>query len=397
MNTLFLARSAAVLALVAASCQTPDYGRPLPPGAPALLPLKKGEVRPRFASCWYDRNELMPALDRSIEWFGRPSSQQHFPMEGVTHERARASVMRFRDLLVSCRDGDEFDSRVSQEFQILKSAGWNGKGGGVLFTGYCTPILDGSLTADASYRYPLYALPPDLVKGPQGEILGQKLADGSLAPYPTRAAIEASGHLKGKQLELVYLRDPLDAFIAHVNGSAVIRLPDGSEKKFGYHGKNGREYRSLGRALVRDKHIPAKDISLATIRAWGEKNPELLQQYINEDDSFVFFLPIDGPPKGSLNVEVEPGRTLATDKALFPRGGLVYVDVKAPSKANSAYAYDRMMVDQDTGGAIRTAGRADLYIGVGDDAEAIAGATKYPGQMYYLFVKPEYSSAPIER
>ncbi len=389
-----IARCALLVALGAAACQTPDYGRPLPPGAPALLPLKKGEVRPRFASTWYDREELYPALDRSIEWFDRPSSQRHFPIEGITHEQARASVRRFRDLLVQSRDGDEFDSRVIQEFVILKSAGWNAKGGGVLFTGYCTPILDGSMTADATYRHPLYALPPDLVKAKDGEILGQKQADGSIRPYPTRAAIEASGMLKGKNLELVYLRDPLDAFIAHVNGSAVIRLPDGTEKKFGYHGKNGREYRSLGKALVRDKHIPAKDISLAAIRAWGEKNPDLLQKYIEEDDSFVFFLPIDGTPKGSLNVDVEPGRTLATDKALFPRGGLVYVDVKAPAKAQTAYIYDRMMVDQDTGGAIRTAGRADIYIGIGDEAEQIAGATKYPGQMYYLFLKPQYVGAP---
>lgn len=398
MTLTSITRTVSLLALLAAAaCQTPDYGRPLPPGKPALIPLKKGEVRPRFATSWYDRNELLPALDRSIEWFSRPSSQQHFPMEGVSHERARASVMRYRDLLVNTSNGDEFDSRVIQEFQIFKSAGWNAKGGGVLFTGYCTPILDGSMTADATYRHPLYALPPDLVKGKQGEILGQKQKDGSLSPYPTRAAIEASGMLKGKGLELVYLRDPLDAFIAHVNGSAVIRLPDGTEKKFGYHGKNGREYRSLGKALVRDKHIAAKDISLAAIRAWGAKNPELLQRYIEEDDSFVFFLAIDGAPKGSLNVEVEPGRTLATDKALFPRGGLVYVDVKTPSKANPTYIYDRMMVDQDTGGAIRTAGRADIYIGIGDEAEAIAGSTKYPGQMYYLFLKPEYVNAPPQR
>lgn len=388
-----LTRVAALAALLLGACQTPDYGRPLPPGAPALLPLGKGEIRPRFAETWYERDELLPALELSLEWFARPSSQEHFPCEGITHERARASLVRFKELLLSARDGDEFDSRVTQEFQIFKSAGWNAKGGGVLFTGYCTPILDGSLSADATYRHPLYALPPDLAKGKNGEILGQKQADGTVAPYPTRAAIEASGMLKGKGLELVYLRDPLDAFIAHVNGSAVIRLPDGTEKRFGYHGKNGREYRSLGKALVRDKHIAAKDISLAAIRAWGEKNPDLLQKYIEEDESFVFFLPIDGPPKGSLNVDVTGGRTLATDKSLFPRGGLVYVDVKAPTSGKSIYVYDRMMLDQDTGGAIRTAGRADIYIGVGDEAEQIAGGTKHPGQMYYLFLKSDADAA----
>jgi membrane-bound lytic murein transglycosylase A len=292
-----------------------------------------------------------------------------------------------RELLQTTASAEEFDARVALEFDIYKSAGWNGKGGGVLFTGYCTPILDGALAADATYAYPLYGLPDDLVKGKKGEILGQKQAGGALAPYPTRAAIEAGGLLKDRQLELVWLRDPLDAFIAHVNGSAVIRLPDGSERRFGYAGKNGREYSSLGKLLVADRHIPAGDISLHEIRAWGAKNPELLKQYIARDDSFVFFLPIEGAPKGSLNVDVEPGRTLATDKELFPRGGVVFIDVEAPSKASSAFVYDRLMLDQDTGGAIRTAGRADIYIGIGDDAEHIAGATKYPGQMYYFFAK----------
>ena len=384
---LHLALALTIAALSA--CQTPDYGRPLPEGWPALLPLKKGETRPNFRDSWYDRDEILPAVERSIEWYARPSSQQHFPIEGVTHARARASVEHFRDLLRNSSSAVDFDAQVALDFDVYKSAGWNGKGGGVLFTGYCTPILDGALASDDTYRFPLYGLPDDLVKGKDGEILGQRQPDGSLAPYPTRAAIEASGHLRQKKLELVWLRDPLDAFIAHVNGSAVIRLPNGEERRFGYSGKNGREYKSLGKMLVADRQIAAKDVSLRAIREWGAKHPELLQEYIERDESFVFFLPIDGAPKGSLNVEVEPGRTLATDKTLFPRGGVVFIDVKAPSKANSAFVYDRVVLDQDTGGAIRTAGRADIYVGIGDEAEAIAGSTKYPGQMYYLFLKPE--------
>jgi membrane-bound lytic murein transglycosylase A len=183
----------------------------------------------------------------------------------------------------------------------------------------------------------------------------------------------------------------------------VIELENGEERRFGYAGKNGREYRSLGRMLVADGHIPAKDLSLARIRAWGAEHPDLLLRYIDRDDSFVFFLPILGTPKGSLNVDVSAGRTLATDKALFPRGGLVFVDVDVPGQGagswwrrltrkadgSTATVYDRVMLDQDTGGAIRTAGRADIYMGIGPEAEAIAGRTKSPGQMYYLFLKDE--------
>ena len=323
---------AAALAFCVA-CTTPDYGRPLPPGAPALLPLKRGDKRPDFRASWSDRQEILPALDRSIEWFHRPSSTQHFPIEGVSHARALASLEHFRELLLTASDATDFDARVALDFDVFKSAGWNAKGGGVLFTGYCTPILSGSLVADATYRFPLYGLPDDLVKGKDGEILGQRQADGSLAPYPTRAAIEAGGLLRGKQLELVYLRDPLDAFIAHVNGSAVIELPDGTQRRFGYSGKNGREYSSLGKMLVKDGQLKASEVSLPALREWGSKHPELLVEYINRSDGFVFFLPIEGEPKGSLNVDVTAERTLATDKALFPRGGLVFIDVDVPSKS----------------------------------------------------------------
>ena len=375
------------------ACTTPDYSRKLPDGWPALLPLKPGEARPNFREEWEARDEILPALERSIEWTKKPSAANFFPIEGVSQERALASLERFRDLLKNSTDGRDFNGAVGVEFDIYKSAGWNGKGGGVLFTGYCTPILDGNLTADATYRYPLYGMPDDLVKGKDGAILGQRRADGAVAPYPDRHAIEAGGLLKNKKLELVYLKDPLDAFIAHVNGSAVIRLPDGQEKRFGYAGKNGQPYTSLGAELVKDKRLKASEVSLPAIREWGRKNPDLLQEYLERDKSFVFFLPIDGNPKGSLNVEVTAGRTLATDKTLFPRGAIVFVDCKLPMQSGSR-RYDRFLFDQDTGGAIRTAGRADIYFGVGDSAEEIAGRTKAEGQMYYLFLKEQRAGQP---
>jgi membrane-bound lytic murein transglycosylase A len=390
IQSRFLRTCALALVLLPA-CTTADYNRKLPEGWPALLPLKPGEARPSFREEWEARDEILPALERSIEWTKKPSSAQFFPMEGVTQARALASLERFRELLKTSTDGRDFNGAVGVEFEIYKSAGWNGKGGGVLFTGYCTPILDGSLTADATYRYPLYALPDDLVKGKDGAILGQKLAGGAIAPYPDRHAIEASGMLKNKQLELVYLKDPLDAFIAHVNGSAVVRLPDGKEQRFGYAGKNGQPYTSLGGELVKDKRLKASEVSLPAIREWGRKNPGLLQEYLERDRSFVFFLPIDGNPKGSLNVEVAAGRSLATDKKLFPRGAIVFVDCKLPMQSGTR-RYNRFLFDQDTGGAIRNAGRADIYFGIGDQAEEIAGRTKAEGQLYYLFLKSE--SAP---
>lgn len=380
---------------VAAACHTrPEYGRPLPDGWPALLKLGPDEPWPDFAPQWHERDEILPALERSIAWTRKQHARQFFPIEGITHEQALSSLERFRDALLESRGPDEFLSRLEADFDVYKSAGWNGLGGGVLYTGYCTPILEGSLAAAPGYDWPLYGLPEDLAKGPQGEILGRTLPDGGLEPYPTRRAIESSALLSGQELELVWLSDPLDVFIAHVNGSAFVELPDGAMIKLGYAGKNGREYVSLGQELVKDKQLKADRVSLATIRAWAAKHPDELIEYLHRNDSYVFFTEIAGTPRGSLNVEVEPGRTLATDKRLFPRGAVVFVDTELTDEKGRETPYARFLLDQDTGGAIRTAGRADIYLGIGPEAEELAGRTRAEGQLYYLFLNERALAEP---
>ncbi len=386
----------ALLAALCASCRsTPDYGRPLPPGWPALIELAPGEPRPAFGEEWYARAEILPALERSIAWTRKEYARQFFPIEGVTRERALASLERFRELLLESSGPSDLERALAEEFTVYKSAGWDGLGGGVLFTGYCTPILSGSLRQDGRHRFPLYALPSDLAKGPHGEILGRRFESGAIEPYPVRRAIEASGMLEGLQLELVWLADPLDAYIAHVNGSAFIELEDGTMLRLGYAGNNGREYTSLGQALVKDKRLEADEVGLSSIRIWAQENPELLASYLDRNERFVFFTPIEGNPRGSLNVEVSAGRTLATDKALFPRGAITFVAASLPADAIGATGgtgaagparYERFLFDQDTGGAIRTAGRADVYLGVGPEAEALAGQMRSEGQLYYLFL-----------
>jgi membrane-bound lytic murein transglycosylase A len=388
MKHLHIALLSAFLFLSLQACKTaatqPDYGRALPDGAPALLPLGPDDRCPDFAPQWHQRDEILPALDQSIAWARKSSSKQFFPKEGITIERLQQSLERFRAALVGSSSADEFARRIQSEFVVMKSAGWDGRGGGVLYTAYCTPILDGRLERDATYRYPLYAQPEDLVKEPDGAIRGRRTPSGSIEPYPTRRAIEASGLLADKRLELAWLKDPLDAYIAHVNGSAFIELPDGQMLRLGYAGKNGRDYSSLGRALVEDKKLGEDEVSLASIRRWANEHPDEIERYLHRNESYVFFTPIDGNPRGSLNVPVEAGRSLATDKTLFPRGSLVYVDTR--SSGRGSFAMHQFLFDQDTGGAIRTAGRADIYLGIGPEAEQIAGTTKTEGQLYYLFL-----------
>jgi membrane-bound lytic murein transglycosylase A len=387
-SAALLGASALALLTLGACRTTPDYSRALPVGAPALIPLPPGAPHPDFAAQWRDRDEIVPALDHSIEWTKRESAQKFFPVEGISHARALKSLTRFRELLTGAHDEAEFRDALEREFQVYESAGWNGKGGGVLFTGYCTPILKGALARDAQHTWPLYGLPPDLVKAPTGEILGRRTANG-LEPYPSRRAIEAGALLEGKGLELVWLADPLDAYIAHVNGSAFVELPDGALIKLGYSGKNGQPYTSLGQELVKDKQLRKDEVSLTAIRRWAREHPAELDDYLARNASYVFFARIDHDPHGSLNVPVTAWRSLATDKTLFPRGALVFVETKPHSSTNYGPELSHFMFDQDTGGAIRTAGRADVYLGVGPDAEHLAGTTRSEGQLYYLFVRGE--------
>lgn len=373
-----------VLALTACRA-TPDYSRPLGMDQAALIPLEEGEDHPDWREGWDNRHELLPALERSLGWTSGNYSKQFFPIAGITHARALASLQRLREVLESSPDRDAFAAAIDEEFIVYKSAGWNGEGGGVLFTGYCTPELEGRLTRQGDFVHPLYGLPDDLEKGPRGEILGWRTSFG-LIDYPSRQAIEAHALLADRDLELVWLDDPIDAYIAHVNGSAFVRLGDGELFRLGYAGKNGRPYTSLGRELVEAGQLAEGEVTLQGIRSWAARStPEKVTDFLHRNESYVFFTPIDGNPRGSLNVEVQGGRSLATDKKLFPPGAAVFVDCRT----GTGEPFSQFMLDQDTGGAIRTAGRADVYLGIGDAAEREAGRFQSAGQLYYFFLRPE--------
>ncbi len=375
------------------ACTTPDYTRELGPGDPAILWVDIERLDLPLESEWAVRAEILPALDRSIHWTKRKHAEQFFPSSGIDHARALASLERFRALLAESTSGAVFAKRFVEEFDAYVSAGWNGKGGGVLFTGYCTPILPGSLEKSPRHAYPLYAKPPDLEKDKSGKTLGWRTA-GGLVPYPARRAIEAANLLEGQGLELAWLEDPIDAYIAHVNGSAFIELPSGEMYRLGYSAKNGRSYTSLGKELVADGVVPKEKMGLAAIREWAAgASPGELMEYLQRNESYVFFQPIDGNPHGSLDEEVTAERSVATDKTLFPRGALVLVEAKLPSPYGGEEEFSQFLFDQDTGGAIRTAGRADIYFGIGPAAEQLAGQVQSPGQLYYFFLK-EAAIAP---
>ncbi len=363
-----------------------DYARPLPPGAPALRKLSPAEY-PDFSSAWNGQERLAAAIRHSLDYLAKMSSHRYFPIEGITHTRVVASLERMLELCAAVRDGDELNAILHREFDVYQSVGWDSQGT-VFFTGYYTPIFDGRLQRDAEFRYPLYRLPPDLVKDEEGQTLGQRQADGSLRPYPSRQQIEQGRLLDGH--EIAWMRSAFEAYVITVQGSARLRLADGSLYEIGYAGNNGHDYTAISKQMIQDGVIGRGDLSLQKLLAYFRDHPKQTFHYAWKNERYVFFQNTAGGPFGSLNTPVIAGRTVATDKTIFPRAALTFVDAELPARYDGQIVTQRRQLftlDQDTGGAIRAAGRCDLYLGIGPDAEAVAGRTGSEGRLYYLFVR----------
>ena len=410
-NTIgWLARAAVVLILWSiAACGSPSGAAPPPapspdpqpqPPAPApppavgagddrvLTALVPAEMPDLTAALATNRSSLVESLERSLSWFEKPSTHNAFPVSAVSHEWARASVFAFRELLLSTESLRRLAERIAEEFELHASVGSDGRGT-VLFTGYFSPAFDGSRVRTQEYRYPLYRRPADLVTDPAtGDVLGRRVAD-RIVPYPARAELEASGALAG--LELVWLRDLFDAYLIQVQGSASISLPDGSTMHIGFDGSNGRPYTSISLALLADGKLKDDEISLPEVRDYFRSNPTELPRYLHLNERFIFFREDSGGnwPTGSLGVRVTPMRSLATDKSIFPPGAVVLVETRVPDRAGGTRRLQQFMLDQDSGGAMKSPGRADIYYGIGPIAESLAGGQYSEGRLYYVLLRPE--------
>jgi len=395
--------------VMCAACKKPprkfpmekDYSKPLPPGQMALRKITDPAKIPDFSGALNDPASLMIAIDHSLDYFQHPSSQKYFPYLDISHGRAVRSLIEFKKIFQQAKTGEELQQLIVSGFDVYESVGCDDVGT-VLFTGYFTPIYEGSLKQTPEYRFPLYKTPPDLVKDPEtGECLGRKTPEGSTVPsYYTREEIDGKGVLKGKGLELVWLKSKIEAYIIHVQGSARIRLPDGKEICVGYTATNGKEYESVGMALINDGKITAGELSLKRLRQFFADNPDQLDAYLYKNQRYVFFGEAAGGPYGSLGQPVTAYRSIATDKAVFPRGCIAFINTMLPTVTSDGRVADvrctAFMLDQDTGGAIRSAGRTDIYMGLGDKAEILAGRVKNEGRLYYIFVKETPVSMALE-
>lgn len=241
-------------------------------------------------------------------------------------------------------------------------------GNPALFTGYFEPELNGARYPSTRYRYPLYRLPPE---APQGE------------PWLSRRDLLESGILEGRGLEIAWVEDPVEKFFLQIQGSGRVNLTDGSKLRVGYGGKNGHEYRSVGRELVRLGIFEPHQVSAQVIQNWVRRHPIRGQELLYHNPSYVFFrevseVPAHLGPLGAMNRSVTPMRTIAVDPAFVPLGAPVWIekDGRDPMR--------RLMIAQDTGSAIKGAQRADVFFGTGDNAGRAAGRLRDPGRMIVL-------------
>jgi membrane-bound lytic murein transglycosylase A len=259
-----------------------------------------------------------------------------------------------------------------------------------LFTGYYEAELHGAPVMTAQYRVPLYTRPDDLISVDLGlfkdELKGKhivgKVSKTELIPYDDRAAI-ANASLNGRARPIIWVDDPIDAFFLEVQGSGQVKLADGSTMRIGYDGANGRAYVAIGKALT-DMGELQKPVTMQSIRTWLAAHPDRAQEVMDLNPSYVFFRRIEGDgPVGAEGVALTPQRSMAVDPSYISLGTPVWLDSSSPDGA----PLQRLMIAQDTGGAIKGAVRGDYFWGAGEAAEREAGGMQSRG--HYLILLPK--------
>ena len=263
-----------------------------------------------------------------------------------------------------------------------------------LFTGYYIPILKGSMIKTSFYNIPVYARPKDLVviedlsvfrsgHGFKNKRIAGTVQNGRLVPYYTRKDIE-EGSIAKKGYELLWVHDPIMLYLMQVQGSGIIDTIQGTKFVLGYDGTNGHEYVSIGKIITQeDKSVKRSQVSLKLIKNWLKHHPEIAKTIMRKNKSYVFFKKMpDNQIVGSQGTGLYPMRSLAVDTAYIPLGLPIWLNIK-----NKDTPIQTLVISQDTGGAIKGPIRGDLYCGIGNSAEKLAGNLKDLGEYYILIPK----------
>ncbi len=391
--------SLGVVALALAACTTPPPQPPVtmpPPVVPTPVPptpvVPPPPVKPEPVPL------MTPTTFAALPGWGQDDQRQAWP----ALLRSCAALTRKPVWLPACAAARGVDAsslaNVRTYFEtwfvpnLMRAA--DGADAG-LITGYYEALLHGSRGRGGAYQTPLYRVPDDLLTIDlasvypelKGKRVRGRLSGRKVIPYATREEI-ARAELPGK--ELLWVDDPVEAFFLEVQGSGRVQLDTGATVRVGYADQNGHPYRAIGRWLTEQGEIPAGQATAQAIRAWITAHPERRQELFNANPSFVFFKEEALPdpavgPKGALGVPLTPARSIAVDPAFVPLGAPVFLST---TEAGSDVPMQRLVMAQDTGGAIRGEVRADFFFGFGGQAADNAGRMKQRGQIWVLLPKP---------
>ncbi|TRO83390.1 murein transglycosylase A [Desulfuromonas acetexigens] len=382
-----------VLLLLLAACAAPPVVTSPPPpitpppvvevpppveAPPVVPPVETYTMVPWGDIAGWERDDLAQALDPLLK-----SCRVLKKREGWTEVCAEAATL------------EGADRETLRQFFESRFVPWqvrDAEGGEIgTITGYYVPDIRGSRVPSSKYPYPLYGVPDDLLVVDLREIypelkdyrLRGRLEGRKVIPYWTRGDIDA-GQGRPTAKILFYVADPVELFFLHIQGSGRILLENGERVMVNYGDQNGHPYRSIGKLLIERGAMTREQMSMQNIKAWARQNPEQVKTLLAENPSYVFFVERPGPlesPPGALGVPLTPGRSLAVDPKTIPLGAPVFLDTTWPS---SSEPLQRLMLAQDTGGAIKGKIRGDFFWGMGDDAGSQAGRMKQKGRFWLL-------------
>ena len=389
---------AATLAVLLAGCPAPIKR---PPEELALV-RKSAFSHPNFSDdLAFDG--LEHSILKSMAYLQKVPADRgyQFGQDRIDAAHLMKSLQYFLDFIRTNPTRRELKKFIRSHYNVYQSIGRDQKGE-VLFTGYYEPHLSGRLSPNEEFRFPIYSLPTDILKIDlsafsdkyKGETIVGRYTGKTVIPYHDRREIDEDEALAGKAEPLAWLKDPVDLFFLQIQGSGKVFLDTGEVINVHYHGTNGRPYRAIGTLLIEEQKIPKEEMSMQKIRAYLHANPEEMAAVFNYNPSYVFFKLEPEGPLGYINVLLTPGRSIALDRRIFPPAALAFIQTNKPvvdgaGQIDSWTDFSRFVLNQDTGGAIRGPGRADLFWGNGPYAEIAAGHLAHTGKLYFLVLKPD--------
>lgn len=341
---------------------------------------------------------LLRAVDMSLSYYGAFDEDKEFCFgdKNIKKTELEESLKNFKIFIGTDPSSKELETYISGNF-TLYSPYSKEKEKSFLFTGYYEPELKGSLEKTDKYIYPLYLLPENIVyveldkfsSSYGSKKLTARKEGNRIIPYFTNEEIAFENALEHDGEVIVWLDSQVDLFFLQIQGSGKVYLENGDVLRVHYAGTNGHGYKSIGKYLIDQNKMTLAEMSMQSLKKYLQENPDELRDILSYNESYVFFEVVEGGPYGALSRELTPGRSLASDLKIYPRGGLVYVETKKPVVSGNGEIkkwtdLKRFMLIQDTGGAIKGYFRGDIFFGCGEYARTAAGHLADEGNIYIL-------------